>query len=108
VEAEAGQLQLQSESGERSNVLTNRQIRDIALNGRNIVDLMRTIPGVIAGGVTANAASTVTNITGGFSINGTRSAQHEYTVDGVTNLSMANYQIGLNVAVLEVLIRSPG
>ncbi len=90
VEAEAGQLQIQTESGERSNVVTNRQLRDIALNGRNVVDLMRTIPGVIAGGVTANAASTVTNITGGFSINGTRSAQHEYTVDGVTNLNLGN------------------
>jgi hypothetical protein len=90
VQAELGQLEIQTESGERSNVVTNRQLRDIALNGRNIVDLMRTIPGVIAGGVTANAASTVTNITGGFSINGTRSAQHEYTVDGVTNLNLGN------------------
>jgi len=90
VQAEAGQLQIQDESGERSNIVTNRQLRDIALNGRNVVDLMRTIPGVIAGGVTANAASTVTNITGGFSINGTRSAQHEYVVDGVTNLNLGN------------------
>ena len=90
VAAEAGQLEVQTESGERSNVVTNRQLRNIALNGRNVVDLMRTIPGVIAGGVTANAASTVTNITGGFSINGTRSAQHEYTVDGVTNLNLGN------------------
>ncbi len=90
VEAEAGQLEVQTESGERSNVVTNRQLRNIPLNGRNVVDLMRTIPGVIAGGVTANAASTVTNITGGFSINGTRSAQHEYTVDGVTNLNLGN------------------
>ncbi len=90
VEAEAGQLQIQSETGERSNVITNRQLRDIGLNGRNVVDLMRTIPGVIAGGVTANAASTVTNITGGFNINGTRSAQHEYTMDGVTNLNLGN------------------
>src|SRR4051794_10707295 len=36
VAAEAGQLQIQSESGERSNVVTNRQLRDIGLNGRNI------------------------------------------------------------------------
>jgi hypothetical protein len=90
VEAEAGTLQIQTESGERSNLVTNRQLRDIGLNGRNVVDLMRTIPGVIAGGVTANAASTVTNITGGFSINGTRSLQHEYTLDGVTNLNLGN------------------
>lgn len=90
VAADAGQLQIQTESGERSNVVTNRQLRDVGLNGRNIIDLMRTIPGVIAGGVTANAASTVTNITGGFSINGTRTAQHEYTMDGVTNLNLGN------------------
>jgi hypothetical protein len=90
VEAETGQLQVQTESGERSDVVTNRQLRNVPLNGRNIVDLMRTIPGVIQGGVTANAASTVTNITGGFNINGTRSLQHEYTVDGITNLNLGN------------------
>jgi len=90
VEAEAGQLQIQSDSGERSNVVTNRQLRDIGLNGRNVIDLMRTIPGVLAAGVTANAASTVTNITDNISINGTRTAQHEYTVDGVTNLNLGN------------------
>ena len=90
VQSDEGRLELQTESGERSNVVSNRQLRNIPLNGRNVIDLMRTIPGVIAGGVTANAASTVTNITGGFSINGTRSAQHEYTVDGVTNLNLGN------------------
>src|SRR5262245_2072581 len=90
VEANAATIQIQSETGERSNTLTNKQLREIGLNGRNIVDLMRTIPGVISGGVTANAASTVTNITGGFSINGTRSAQHEYTIDGITNLNLGN------------------
>src|SRR5262249_57397853 len=95
VAAEAGQLQIQSESGERSNLVTNRQLRDIGLNGRNVVDLMRTIPGVIAGGVTANAASTVTNITGGFNINGTRSAQPEYTVHRVTNFNLTNHTLPL-------------
>jgi Carboxypeptidase regulatory-like domain/TonB-dependent Receptor Plug Domain len=90
VEASAATIQIQSETGERSNTLTNKQLREIGLNGRNIVDLMRTIPGVISGGVTANSASTVTNITGGFSINGTRSAQHEYTIDGITNLNLGN------------------
>ena len=90
VSADAGAIQLQSDSGERSNIVTNRQLRDIQLNGRNVVDLMRTIPGVSSGGVTANAASTVTNIAGGFNINGTRGAQHEYTIDGVTNLNLGN------------------
>ncbi len=90
VEAEAGQIQIQSESGERSDVVTNRELRNIPLNGRNIVDLMRTIPGVSAGSVTANAASTVNNVIGTFNVNGSRSNMHEYTVDGVTNINLGN------------------
>ena len=90
VEAEAGQLQVESASGERSDLVTNRQVRDLALNGRNVVDLFKTIPGVISSGVVANAASTVTNIVGNININGTRSLQHEYTLDGVTNLNLGN------------------
>ena len=88
VQAELGQLQIQSDSGERSNLVTNRQLRDIALNGRNVVDMFKTVPGVIAGGTVTT--STVTNVVGGFNINGTRSLQHEYTVDGVTNLNLGN------------------
>lgn len=90
VQADAGQLQVQSESGERSELVTNRQLRDIALNGRNVVDLFKTMPGVISQGTVANAASTVTNIVGGININGTRDQQHEYTVDGITNLNLGN------------------
>jgi hypothetical protein len=44
VQAELGQLQIQSDSGERSNLVTNRQLRDIALNGRNVVDMFKTVP----------------------------------------------------------------
>jgi len=90
VQAEQGQLQVASSSGERSDLVTNRQVRDLALNGRNVVDLFKTIPGVISSGVVASAASTVTNIVGNFNINGTRALQHEYTLDGVTNLNLGN------------------
>jgi hypothetical protein len=88
VEADIGRLQIQTESAERSDLVTNKQLRDIALNGRNIADLFKTIPGVIAGGT--QTTSTVQNVVGSFSINGTRSNQHEYTVDGVTNLNLGN------------------
>ncbi len=93
VEADAGQLQIKSESGERSDLVSNKQLRDIALNGRNVVDYLKLVPGVISGGT--RTTSTVTNITDGFSINGTRTAQHEYTVDGVTNLNLGNNTGGL-------------
>ena len=88
VDANVGRMQIQTESGERSDVVTNRQLRDVALNGRNIADFMKVVPGVIAGGTITT--STVTNVVGGFNINGTRSLQHEYTVDGVTNLNLGN------------------
>jgi len=88
VEADVGRLQVQSESGERSDLVTNKQLRDIALNGRNVVDLMKVIPGVIAGGT--QTVSTVNNVVGAFNVNGTRNDQHEYTVDGVTNLNIGN------------------
>lgn len=90
VEADQGKLEVQSSSGERSDIVTNRQLRDLALNGLNEVDLFHTVPGVISSGVVANAASTVTNIVGNFNINGTRALQHEYTMDGVTNLNLGN------------------
>ena len=93
VEADVGRLQIQSESGERSDLVTNKQLRDIALNGRNIVDFMKLVPGVIT--ARTLTTSTVTNVVDSLNINGTRSLQHEYTVDGVTNLNLGNNTGGL-------------
>src|SRR5262245_35615021 len=91
VTADAGQLQIKTESGERSDLVCGQQHRNIGLNGRHVLDLARLVPGVISGGAASGSgASTVTNITGGFTINGTRNTQHEYTVDGVTNYNLGN------------------
>src|SRR5262249_51885445 len=79
---------IKTESGEPSDLVTNRQIRGLALNGRNILDLTKTIPGIINTSQAAN--STVTNATGTFTINGVRSNMHEVTVDGSTNLNTGN------------------
>ncbi len=88
IQADAGQLQIKTESGERSDLVTNRQIKNLALNGRNILDLTKTIPGII--NTSQGAQSTVTNAAGTFTINGTRSNMHEVTVDGSTNLNTGN------------------
>ena len=91
VEADTGRLQIQSESGERSDLLTGKQLRNIGLNGRNVVDLAKLVPGVMSGAAASGSgASTVTNIAGSFTINGTRNTMHEYTVDGVTNYNLGN------------------
>src|SRR5262249_5157215 len=91
VQADVGQLQIKTESGERSDLVSGQQLRGIGLNGRNAIDLAKIVPGVISGGAASGSgASTVTNITGSFVINGTRNTQHEYTVDGVTNYNLGN------------------
>ncbi|MGB7847304.1 MAG: carboxypeptidase regulatory-like domain-containing protein [Candidatus Acidiferrum sp.] len=87
VTADAGQIQLQSNSGERSDLISNKQLEDVAMNGRNVLDYMKLIPGVISG-FDGHASGT-----GGLdtmNINGTRANQHEFTLDGASNVDTGN------------------
>lgn len=83
VSADAGRLQLKSESGERSEIITNRQIKDLALNGRNILDLMKLVPGVVS-----NVSGQVSSDGGlrDFNANGGRGTQNEVSIDGASNV----------------------
>jgi hypothetical protein len=83
VTADVGQIQLQSNSGERSDLITGKQLNDVAVNGRNVLDYMKIIPGVI--GTTSFQASGTGGI-GSFNVNGTRSNEHEFTIDGASNV----------------------
>ena len=87
VSADTGQMQIQASSGERSDLITGKQLNDIALNGRNVLDILRVIPGV--SGVGSFGASG----TGGldtYSINGTRTNQHDFVLDGASNVDSGN------------------
>ena len=44
VTAGAGELQLQANSGERSDLITGNQLNNLALNGRNILDFSCPVP----------------------------------------------------------------
>jgi hypothetical protein len=87
VTADAGQLQLQSNSGERSDLITSKQLNEVDMNGRNVLDYMKLIPG-IAGTFDGHASAT-----GGldsYNINGTRANEHEFTIDGASNVDTGN------------------
>jgi hypothetical protein len=87
VTADSGQLQVQTDSGEWSDLITGKQLEDVATNGRNVLDYMRLIPGVA--GVGQFGASG----TGGldtYNINGTRANSHEFTLDGTSNVDTGN------------------
>lgn len=87
VTADAGQIQLQADSGERSDLITNKQLNDVAMNGRNVLDYMKLIPGVTGLGDFHVSG------TGGidaFNVNGTRANEHEFTIDGASNVDTGN------------------
>ncbi len=87
VTADAGQIQLQSNSGERSDLISSKQLNDVAMNGRNVLDYMKLIPG------TTGLPDLHQSGTGGldaFNINGTRANEHEFTLDGASNVDTGN------------------
>lgn len=87
VTADSAQLQLQSNSGERSDLVTSKQLNDIALNGRNVLDYLKLIPGVAG---TLDAHLSATGGLDSYNINGTRANEHEFTIDGASNVDTGN------------------
>ncbi len=84
VTADMGAMQVKTTSGEIGEVITGRQIQEIGLNGRNVLQMMQLIPGVVNTGADFSQAGP-----GGFgniSINGSRANQHNLTLDGTTNV----------------------
>src|SRR5581483_11000527 len=60
---------------------------DVAINGRNVLDYMKLIPGVVS---SFNGAVSGTGGIDAFNVNGTRANQHEYTIDGASNVDTGN------------------
>ena len=90
VTVEAAAVQLQTLSGERAGVVNAAQVVDIAINGRSYTSLLKTIPGVAADSGTATDVS----------VNGGRTAQNNFTLDGqnVTDIGV-NQQFAYRVSM---------
>ncbi len=82
VEATAAPVELGS--GEKSGVVTGEEIDSIAIRGRDFLDVLRLLPGVVDEKEDRETPSP-TGIVGLY-INGARENQKNMTVDGVTNL----------------------
>lgn len=87
VTADTGQLQVQANSGDRSDLITGQQLEEVATNGRNVLDYLRLIPGVA--GVGQFGASGTGGIDS-YNINGTRANSHEFTLDGTSDVDTGN------------------
>src|SRR5882672_9355448 len=69
VTADAAQLQIKTESGEQGTAINNQQLQNLAVNGRNYLDLLKLTPGVV---VTGNFAVSGPGGLGNISIGGAR------------------------------------
>ena len=81
VTVEANAVQVQTESGERSDVITGQQVTQLATNGRSIYDLTALVPGASSDMADFNTPTPV----GGdatVSFNGLRQNHNLYLVDG--------------------------
>src|SRR5215468_9369152 len=83
VTADAAQLQIKTESGEQGTAVNNQQIQNLAVNGRNYLDLLKITPGVV---VTGNFAVSGPGGLGNISIGGARMGKNNLTIDGTTNV----------------------
>jgi hypothetical protein len=72
-------------SGEVARTIDSQQIRDLAFNGRNYLELASLIPGAVATDFDPLALATSLSVTGQ-SINGNRGNTNNLTVDGTSNL----------------------
>ncbi len=79
---------VQTSSSELGTTVNEEEIKLLPLNGRNFVNLTRTIPGVVRGIPGANidgAGSLAWRASASFSANGQRPRDNNYMLDGVDN-----------------------
>jgi hypothetical protein len=101
VTVEADALQVETQSSTAANVIDGNQIRELSLNARNYEQLVALMPGVTYTGTgdqiyvgTSNPLTGQSNAVS-FSINGGRTDQNSWTVDGADNVDR-----GSNVTLL--------
>lgn len=80
---------VQMDSGQRSETLTNDQIQNLATIGRNAEELLPLLPGVVEGGSAAygqngpgGGVTSSSNGIEGFNVNGNRSDANTFKLDG--------------------------
>jgi hypothetical protein len=75
-----------TQSGTLSQVVQQRYLTDLPLNGRNAATLIRMVPGTVSGVGTTTAGYANTGDTIAISVNGTRGNEVNFRLDGSTHM----------------------
>ena len=86
---------IQTSSGENSKLIEASQLANITIKGRDLFEILQTIPGVSFGnallsGTGADATSNASNTFGSLQINGGGTARTNFVVDGVLDVDNGN------------------
>src|SRR5579864_4992143 len=84
VEVQADAALTQTETSKRGQIIDNRKVEDLPLNGRDFAQLARLNPGVASSGGGGGQQGGEGGVSG-FSSNGQRSTSNNFMVDGVDN-----------------------
>ena len=85
VEVRASAVALQTEDASPSTVIGNNLVLDVPTGQRNWDDLMLLVPGVGGDRYTEQNGSTMSGRTGGVTVNGVRTLQNNFILDGIDN-----------------------
>ena len=98
IEVTAQAALLQTESVERSNAITGKQVENIEVNGRNALDMAKLVPGVQFTTGTSYAVGSSGTGANNFTVNGARPSQNQLSINGIGNVDTGNNG-GMNVSV---------
>jgi Carboxypeptidase regulatory-like domain/TonB-dependent Receptor Plug Domain len=101
VEVTAGREMIQSETGSREGIITPESIENISMVGRNPLELLRTLPGVVTPEQSsfekAGIAEGFGNVNTPWAINGARPQNLAVTIDGANLRDIGNNSGMMNV-----------
>jgi hypothetical protein len=81
---------VETRSGEVSSLVSEKQVAELPLNGRNYAALLLVVPGVSPTNDNFNTRGTGLDSVVGVSVNGNSSNQNLWTVDGVNNMDVGS------------------
>ena len=100
-------VQVETQTAAQSTLIDGTQVRELALNNRNFVQLVTLAPGVVSGTIdqpyigVSNPTGTTNTLA--YSINGLRSSQNNWTVDGADNVDRGSNITLLNFPSVDAL-----